>query len=1034
MTGTKSYMSRTTQPARDAQTAYAEPGVSLVEPGQQATLDQHIVRAVGPRASEWLPDVLDAFLPTAARAVRALAAEYDPRILTDGRPRLFPQEVLHRKHGVSALAGSWADAITKYALQYAGVDPETLNNHERTKRDRLVDTLTQVGTGRDALNSGLDTLDESIVPLLDAANSNTDEGVWIPTLAVFLDGPAWTNVADERTADRALDTLATLGQVIDIQLVCSPQLEAHLERAHPEWYDEHLRLTDTGDGSSKRPPDGSDKRALMEAWEVVREFTPGSGRLRLLAALSTADDGEGGETTRSREVRALKRDFELSLSTGTVDRYVRELADEHGLLDIDDRRKYNRVSLTERGRAAQRLLDTDARPRHPAQSQLETHLTCTPQCCAGTVYRADQLGSPPTASSPLLLSSPEMSSASSSPSSTAEKWLTDTGHAEEDGFIQWLGGPDKNACSPHESGVLDAWGMHERLFAGRRVDGITLVDDPIDRFEDGRVGYLSCFDDHAQAVVQWGGSLCTLVRIASILLSDKAFGKLLTITTLGEEFERVYDGAFTDTVDDILYLGAQLGWLPRDAYEYEYDNYRGRLEGVRQLLLKKLGELANSDDTEARTELYNDAHGLLTLATHLYRAAGLDVTIHLRVPDTEMLQRDESRYEDFLTFLQHTVPKQTAYGVHSGYRSLLEHRTEKLKMCLPIDVDPTEPTADVTAAWVITGPDASGMQHDIEEALAANDKRVREAVREGNEAAPTLDIPVATGNTYGALKPIIERHATRKGYRLEEQTRNARQQQASSMSNQTSTAPKHDVERLLRCCMAALGREPGRASPYDVAETLLHIGKNGIPNASLALSDIEYGLSQVPVDRLFPALPPSATAMVKTLLSADEPLGRSEIIERAGISGSSYDRHIGELAALAIVEPVGEHSQRRWNAYIEPWWSPASEHTEPRSDVEFRVNGDRPPTGSLRPADVFWWLIVVLGIDDSRNLFELFSWPRDLDEIVRAAPVCERWLSFVKTYFDVDLGSESATAPSVARIGRPPSSVTPAQTHLTHTM
>lgn len=1028
-------MSRTAQPARDAQNANAEPGVSLVEPGQQATLDRRVVHTVGPRASEWLPDVLDVLLPAAARAVRALATEYDSRILNDGRPRLFPQEILHRKHGISALAGSWADAITKYALRYAGVDPETLTERECVKRDRLVDALTQVGTGRDALNSGLDALDKSIVPLLDAVHSDTDENAQTPTFSVFLDGPAWTDVADERTAERALDALATLGQVVDIQLVCSPQLEAHLERVHPEWYDEHLRLTDYGDGSARWPPHDDDEETLMEAWKVVREFTPDGGRLRLLAALSSTDGDKDEESTCSREVRALKRDSELGLSVGTVDRYVRELADEHGLLTIDDRRKYNHVSLTERGRAAQRLLDTDARPRHPAQSQLETHLTRTPQCRAGTVYRAGQQGYPPTASSSSSVSSPEVSpTVSSLTSSTAEEWLANTGHAKEDGFIQWLGGPDKDARNPHKSGILDAWGMHERLLAGQRVDGITLVDDPIDRFEDGRVGYLSCFEDHAQVVVQWGGSLCTLVRIASVLLSSKAFGKLLTITTLGEEFERVYDGTFTDTVDDILYLGTQLGWLPRDAYEYDYDNYRGRLEGVRQLLLKKLGELANSDDTEARTELYNDAHGLLTLATHLYRAAGLDVTIHLRVPDTTMLQRDESRYEDFLTFLQHTVPKQTAYGVHSGYRSLLEHRAEKLKMRLPIDVDPTEPTADVTAAWVITGPDASGMQRDIEKALAANDEQVREAVREGNEAAPTLDIPVATGNTYGALKPIVERHATRKGYRLEEQTRDARQHQPSSLSNQTSTAPKHDIERLLRCCMAALGREPDRASPYDVAETLLHIGKNGIPNASLTLSDIEYGLSRVPVDRLFPALPPSATAIIKVLLSADEPLGRSDIIEQAGISGSSYDRHIDELAALAIVEPVGENSNRRWQAYIEPWWSPTSEHTEPRTDAGFTVNGDAPPTGSPRASDIFWWLIVVLGIDDVRDDIELFSWPPDLDEIARAAPVCERWLAFVQTYFDSDLGSEPATATSVARIGCPPASMHSAQTHLSNPM
>ncbi len=85
---------------------------------------------------------------------------------------------------------------------------------------------------------------------------------------------------------------------------------------------------------------------------------------------------------------------------------------------------------------------------------------------------------------------------------------------------------------------------------------------------------------------------------------------------------------------------------------------------------------------------------------------------------------------------------------------------------------------------------------------------------------------------------------------------------------------------------------------------------------------------------LLPDLPPTATKLLKTLVNADEPMGRSEIIEAAGISGSSYDRYINELAAWDIIEPTESEGRRRWVAHLEPWWSPQSHHEEPFGEPE----------------------------------------------------------------------------------------------------
>ena len=79
------------------------------------------------------------------------------------------------------------------------------------------------------------------------------------------------------------------------------------------------------------------------------------------------------------------------------------------------------------------------------------------------------------------------------------------------------------------------------------------------------------------------------------------------------------------------------------------------------------------------------------------------------------------------------------------------------------------------------------------------------------------------------------------------------------------------------------------------------------------VSDFEYALGQLPADNLFPNLPPSVGKIAKALLEAEEPLGRSEIIDRAGISGSTYDRRISELEAFDFVERNGD---QKWDIHL----------------------------------------------------------------------------------------------------------------------
>jgi len=205
--------------------------------------------------------------------------------------------------------------------------------------------------------------------------------------------------------------------------------------------------------------------------------------------------------------------------------------------------------------------------------------------------------------------------------------------------------------------------MHQRYGASRRNPGVNLADDLLSKFDDGRVSYLSCFDDDLLVISQWGGPLPTLGRIAGALLSNKALSKILSPSALGNEFEEI-DDAVVDKLDekagDILRWGHQIGWFSED--EEQYDDWKDRISTVRSLCLEKVGELTNSDDVEARTELFRDLQGLIASATQLYYTIDVDVTINVRMPDTGMLVRDDKRLNDFLDFARYTVPKQSVYG------------------------------------------------------------------------------------------------------------------------------------------------------------------------------------------------------------------------------------------------------------------------------------------------------------------------------------------------------------------------------------
>jgi len=219
---------------------------------------------------------------------------------------------------------------------------------------------------------------------------------------------------------------------------------------------------------------------------------------------------------------------------------------------------------------------------------------------------------------------------------------------------------------------------------------------------------------------------------------------------------------------------------------------------------------------------------------------------------------------------------------------LFEDRAEKLKRRLPAEVEPNTSLA-LTMSWVLAGPTITSLRDQITDALTEELADTREAIAEGTEHAPTLEIPVRDGTTYPAIRRVIDEIA---------------------MTHDVQWTPR-ERQRVVRLCLRSFGPSDTsrKACPYDVVESLLRALSE---SQRATLADVELAASTLPTMRFRPDLTPTATKLYAALLRVDEPLGRSELIDRAGISASSYDRRIRDIRGLARVTGVHVDGHRRW--------------------------------------------------------------------------------------------------------------------------
>ncbi|WP_241982637.1 plasmid replication protein RepH [Halorubrum sp. ARQ200] len=821
---------------RTRQPAARKRGVRLVSHATKLSTEGITCPAVSPRLTEWVPELLTKLRAHTERTIREYATTDPWRTSAQLLAKILPawKDTEEPWTDDVAEAVAYTRAITTLALTYGDEPTTTLSPYHRQRHADLTDTVTSIGTGRGPVNADLGALAKGPVALHRELDAHPT------TLTLLLDGDAWTSLTDRRTGVRALAAIAVLANGFDVRLVASPRVRRHLSKRYPKWTQCHLDLTASRDGS----PHTDHGQTVETAWKAIRDLDTEPGKRRLLGNLNPE---------YARSYRDLTTDHAVDVADGTISRYILDLEDRE-LVTVDRCGKHNTVQLTDLGKlAVHECLDDTDDLIHPNQRRLGERLTGTPHGSTSTV-------SPRRSDEETL---------------TPDEWVAATGDPDADAeYVQWLTGPRNTKTH-----------LHERFTTVAHDDAITLVDDHPHPFDDGRVAYLSHTNDQTHVVLQWGGPLATLGRLAGALLSEKALSKILSPSRLGHEFEAIDDSTQAYPVERILRRGHQVGWYSDS--ETTYGAWRKRITTVRDRLLAKVAELTASDDTAARATLFADLHGLIASATQLYHAVGIDLTTTLRLPDTDALTRNPTQLQDLCTFLAKTVPKQSVYGIHAGYRMLFEDRSAKLRRRLPYEVAP-DTQVDLTMSWVLAGPTVTDLGEQITTALRGELSDVRETIADGTEHAPPLKIPVVDGTTYPAIRRAIERVA---------------------MTHDVQWTPR-ERQRLVRLCLRSFSpADTHQACPYDVVASLLG-ALNESPTPTPA--EVERAAATRSPTRFRPDLPPTATKLYATLLRAAQPCGRSELIERAGISASSYDRRISAVSELERVQPVHVDGHRRW--------------------------------------------------------------------------------------------------------------------------
>jgi len=388
--------------------------------------------------------------------------------------------------------------------------------------------------------------------------------------------------------------------------------------------------------------------------------------------------------------------------------------------------------------------------------------------------------------------------------------------------------------------------------------GVGLVRAPLtdEDADDARRTRLVTYDeerDEAVVSVRATGALQLTVSVALALASPRLFDAALPVDRL-------------EAIDDppaILRDARCIGGLSDEALA-DGEVLRDALVEWGEDLADMTRDLKEADQEDLdgrRSAIMRSAHGLAGTIVHLLDVAGVDLVREVRVPGG----LDGDHLDELARSIGIGAAIQSRYGAFAVYRQLFEHREDKRQRSLTPDVDAADPLGRLIGGFILRGPDVDRLQPALEDHIATP--------RELAEEVPELAVHVP----------------------LERVGRSAFATAATRLLSAKHLRPSSEAVSLLQALVG---------TPYDATRALQQLSPEDQAR-DVRPDELRYALATLPSDRITPTLPPTAGAIVATLLAATEPLPQAILAERADVATESVRRHRDRLEALGLLDREG---------------------------------------------------------------------------------------------------------------------------------
>ena len=364
------------------------------------------------------------------------------------------------------------------------------------------------------------------------------------------------------------------------------------------------------------------------------------------------------------------------------------------------------------------------------------------------------------------------------------------------------------------------------------------------------------------------------VCLTRALVSEKTLQYVLTEERLeSKTCEQII--TWLDEHKETLRGSRCLGYLPDRVHTF--DEYREELREARDSLLDLTRKWARQDFSVSRAKfrsiITREALGLAGTMAHLLDLCGVDIVRVVRLPDYASRFPDERRDAVLQNLMKH-LTIQSRYGQSVAHRYLFEDDNDLREQAITPTVDAAEPFGQLIGSFCVIGDFGAGGKYDS--FMAALRTRVRSPAKL-HEEAPEFSVPIEVNETQrSTYARVLRQVLAMKGL---------------------------EITREVVSLVAGLA-----ASPYAAAEVFAHRLSGGEKGRKIRISEIRYALASLQPRQLLEGTGSDLVPrqLVATLLRADKPLSRSELVERGAGSYGSLATHLPRLIAMDLVSEVGE--------------------------------------------------------------------------------------------------------------------------------